>query len=85
MAKGAPSGVQDARSGKKEKRTAYLIAVRQKREALRVYAVVAPTAQAALELISALATEGMEVELVGGLSRDMVRRLGLKPGEMQLV
>ena len=85
MAKGAPSGVQENRSGKKEKRTAYLIAVHQKREAVRVYAVLTPSAEAALAQVSEMTTADMQVELVGSLGRDIVRRLGLKQGEMRLV
>ncbi|MDP4006069.1 hypothetical protein [Methylobacterium sp. NEAU K] len=70
---------------KREKHTAYLIAVHERREAVRVYAVVANWAEAALAQVGALATEDMQVEIVGALSRDMVRRLGLKPGETRMI
>ena len=70
---------------KGEKRTAYLIAVRQRCEVVRVYAVVALSPEAALAQVSAMATDDMQVEIVGGLSRDMIRRLGLKSGEMRLI
>jgi hypothetical protein len=79
-----PNGTEGGPSGK-AKGTAYLVAVRQRHEAPRVYAVIAPSARAALEQVGALATEDMQVEVVGGLSRDLVRRLGLKPGELRLV
>jgi hypothetical protein len=72
-------------SKKKGKRTAYLIAVHQKRETVRVYAVLAATADMALTQVRAMATDAMEVEVVGGLSRDLAKRLRLKLGEMLLV
>ncbi len=75
----------EVKTGKKGKRTAYLIAVRQKREALRVYAVVAPSAEAALAQVKGLTTDRMDAEVVGALSRDLTRSLGLKSGEMRLV
>lgn len=71
--------------GQREKHTAYLIAVHQKREAVRVYAVVARSAEAALAQVRAMATDSMQLEIVGGLSRDMIRRLGLMPGQMRLI
>jgi hypothetical protein len=70
---------------KRKKHTAYLIAVHQKRELVRVYAVSAPSTAAALAQISGMATDDMQVELVGSLGRDLARSLGLKPGEMRLV
>ena len=70
---------------KGEKRTAHLIAVRHRREVVRVYAVVALSPKAALAQVSVMETDDMQVEVVGGLSRDMVRRLGLKSGEMRLL
>jgi len=69
---------------KKRKRTAYLIGVRQKREATRVYAVVATSAEAALAQLDQLAVDGMETGVVGALSR-VLWSLGLDPGEMRLV
>ena len=70
---------------KPKKHTAHLIAVHQKREAVRVYAVLAQSATAALAQVAEMATDDMQVELTGSLGRDLVRRLGLKPGEMRLV
>ncbi|MDQ0545216.1 hypothetical protein QO001_004159 [Methylobacterium brachiatum] len=62
-----------------------MIAVRQKREATRVYAVVATSAEAALAQVAGLTVDGIETEVVGTFSRDLTRSLGLKPSEMRLV
>ena len=70
---------------KPAKRTAYLIAVHQSGEAVRVYAVLSQSAAAALAQVGELATEDMQIELVGSLGRDIARRLGLKPDEIRLV
>jgi hypothetical protein len=70
---------------KRKKGTAFLIAVRQKREAVRVYAVIAHSENDALDRVRALATGGMQVEITGSPSRDLVRRLDLKPGEIRLI
>ncbi|WP_267425163.1 hypothetical protein [Methylobacterium sp. GC_Met_2] len=70
---------------KLKKHTAHLIAVHQKREAVRVYAVLAHSASAALAQVTEMATDDMQVELTGSLDRDLARRLALKPGEMRLV
>ena len=70
---------------KRDKRTAYLIGVQQGREAVRVYAVVTASRDAALAQVRALAADDVWIEIVGGLSRDMVRRLGLEPGEVRLI
>lgn len=70
---------------KRKKHTAHLIAVHQKREAVRVYAVLAQSAAAALAQVGELATDDMQVEPVGSLGRDLVRSLGLEPGEMRLI
>ena len=85
MPKPTQDGTETGRSGKKGKRTAYLIAVHQRRETVRVYAVLAERAEAALAEVRALATDAMEVEIVGALSRNLARQLGLKPGDMLLV
>lgn len=70
---------------KRKKHTAYLIAVYQKREMVRVYAVMDQTAELARAQVDALATEAMRVEIVGALSRNLARQLGLTPGQMLLV
>ncbi|WP_244013455.1 RNA recognition motif domain-containing protein [Methylobacterium sp. J-068] len=62
-----------------------MIAVRHKRDVPRVYAVVAHSAEAALAQLNGLTIDGMGIEVVGALSRDLTRRLGLKAGEMQLI
>ncbi len=71
--------------GKKAKRQAYLVAVAQRREAVRTYAVMAASEAEALAALGAHAAENVRLQVVGGLSRDMVRRLKLKPGELRLV
>ncbi|GJE15124.1 hypothetical protein [Methylobacterium longum] len=68
---------------KSAKRTAYLIAVHQRGEAVRVYAVLAQSVAAALAQVGELTTDDMQMEVVGSLGRDIVRRLGLKPDEMR--
>jgi hypothetical protein len=70
---------------KRSKHTAYLIAVHQKREAVRVYTVLTRSLAETLAQVDALATADMHVEVVGSLGRDLVRRLGLTPGELRLV
>ncbi|GJD89751.1 MULTISPECIES: hypothetical protein [Methylobacterium] len=71
--------------GKRSKRQAYLVAVAQRREAARIYAVVAASEAEALAALGEHAVESARLQVVGGLSRDMVRRLKLKPGELRLV
>jgi hypothetical protein len=71
--------------GKKAKRHAYLVAVAQRREGMRIYAVMAASEAEALAALGAHAAEGVRLQVVGGLSRDMVRRLSLRPGELRLV
>ena len=85
MSKVGQSASAEVSGGKKKKCTAYLIAVRQKREATRVYAVVATSAEAALAQVDGLTVDGMETEVVGAFSRDLTRSLGLKSGEVRLV
>ena len=70
---------------KPAKRTAYLIAVHRRGEAVRVYAVLSQSTAAALALVGDLATEDMQAEVVGSLGRDIARRLGLKPNGMCLI
>ena len=57
------------------------MSVSQHHEALRVYAVLASTADEALEAASLNLSSKAQVEIVGGLSRDLVKRLHLKLGE----
>jgi len=85
MDKVPPPASGEVQTGKKGKRTAYLIAVRHKRETPRIYAVVAASAEAALAQLDGLTTDGMGIEVVGALYRDLIRRLGLKAGELRLV
>ncbi len=85
MGKAGQTASAEVGGGKKGKRTAYLVAVRRKREATRVYAEVATSAESALAQVDGLTVDGMQTEVVGALSRDLTRSLGLKPGEMRLV
>jgi putative heme iron utilization protein len=66
---------------KPPKRRAYLVSVTQKHEAVRVYAVLVNTPDEALEAIALNVPPRAQLEIVGGLSRDMVKRLHLEPGE----
>lgn len=70
---------------KREKNTAFLVSVRQKRETVRVYAVLAPSRDVALDQVKALAAQSVRIEIAGSLSRGMVRRLDLKLGEIRLL
>ena len=67
------------------KRHAYLVAVSQKREAVRVYAVLAETPDGALEVVALNVLPKTTVEIVGSLSRALVKRIRLVPGELRLV
>jgi len=67
------------------RQTAYLIGVHQSGECIRVYAVLAPSPEVALEQIAASAAEGEQAKVVGSLARDLVRRLKLQTGEVRLV
>ena len=64
---------------------AFLIAVKQRREATRVYAVLARLPGDALALIQGMAAESTTVEMAGTLSHRMARSLKLKVGELRLV
>lgn len=67
------------------KRRAFLVSVAQKRAAVRIYAVLAATADEALEAVALNVSPKAQVSIEGGLSRDLVKRLRLMPGEMRLV
>jgi len=69
----------------KPKLRAFLVAVTQRREAARVYAVLAATPDEALGAVALVAVPRATLEIVGGLSRDTARRLHLKPGELRIV
>jgi hypothetical protein len=51
----------------------------------RVYVVLTGTPDEALEAVALVVAPEAEVEIVGGLSREMAKRMRLKPGEPQLV
>ncbi|WP_233383699.1 hypothetical protein [Methylobacterium sp. C25] len=70
---------------KRQRHCAFLIAVHQRREAIRTYAVMATSAEAALERMNSEVLTEAAVVVVGQLSRDSARRLKLKPGDKLLV
>ena len=63
----------------------YLIAVKQKREPTRLYALLANSPAEALEIVSAQAAEGVVVEVAGKLSKRMAEPYKLKSGDLILV
>lgn len=85
MARAKPPASANARTGKKKKLTAYLVAVRETREAICVYAVVAHSAEAALAFLMERTGDHGQNEVVGALSRDLSRSLGLKPGGVRRI
>lgn len=70
---------------KPPKRRVYLVSVSQGREPVRVYAVLVATPNEALEAVVLKAPRDAQVEIVGGLARDLAKRMRLKPGELHLV
>ncbi|MCE4226667.1 hypothetical protein HCU64_23270 [Methylobacterium sp. C25] len=64
---------------------AFLVAVKQRREQVRVYAVLASDADAAVELVTESAADDVEVEIAGQLSKRMARSLKLQPGEIRFI
>ena len=69
----------------RDRHTAYLVAVHQRREATRVYAVVALAQTEALSVVNSMKPERAQAEVVGALSRNIARSLDLKPGDVCLV
>ena len=63
------------------KRHAYLVAVSQKNEAVRVFAVLTTTPDEALEAVALNVPPKTKLEIVGVLARGVAKRLRLKPGE----
>ncbi|WP_066924742.1 hypothetical protein [Methylobacterium sp. CCH5-D2] len=70
---------------KKGRLTAFLVAELRPPGVACVYAVVAPSSARALELLRSSMPGAAEIMVVGGFSRDTVRRLHLKPGEVRRV
>jgi hypothetical protein len=66
---------------KPPKRRAYLVSVAQKHEPVRIYAALACSVEEALEAVSLNLSSEARLEIIGGLSRDLVKRLHLTPGE----
>lgn len=67
------------------KRHARLISVASKARPDRVYVVLTGTPDEALEAVALVVEPEAEVGIVGGLSREVAKRMQLKPGEPQLV
>lgn len=63
----------------------YLVAVEQKREPVRLYALLAGSEAEALEIVTAKAIGGTHVEVAGRLSRRIAKGYRLKPGDLILV
>ena len=63
----------------------FLIAVVQLHKPHRTYEVVKPTLEEALVAVNALFVDEIRAYLVGGLSRNVARRMKLKPDDIQLV
>lgn len=61
------------------------MAVAQKREAVRVYAVLAKTSEEVLEAVALNVPPKTKAEIVGSLSRALVKRIRLVSGELRLV
>lgn len=59
----------------------FLVAVKRRREALRVYAVQSPSEAVALAIVEAASAEDASVEPVGRLSKKLARPLKLLTGE----
>jgi hypothetical protein len=63
----------------------FLVAVVQRHEPHRTYAVVKQNSEEALAAINELSTEKIKAYLLGGLSRTMVRRMKLKRDDVRLI
>ena len=73
-------------AGKKQNRhAALLIAVVERCRPSHVYAVVARANDSALATIQAQSPDSERIEVVGGLSRDLTRSLGLKTGDIRRI
>ncbi|KQP33720.1 hypothetical protein ASF49_07560 [Methylobacterium sp. Leaf104] len=64
---------------KRAKGHVFLVAVKQRREDLRVYAVQASSQDDALAIVAAASAEGAAVEAAGRLSKKLARPLKLQP------
>lgn len=64
---------------------AFLVGVKRRREALRVYAVLTPSEAVALAIVEAASGEDVTVEPVGRLSKKLARPLKLLTGEPRLI
>lgn len=73
-----PDPASDAKR-KPAKSQVFLVAVKRRREPLRVYAVLATSQEVALAIVAASSAEGAVVEAAGRLSKKLARPLKLKP------
>jgi len=64
---------------KRVKSHVFLVAVKQRREALRVFAVLSSSQEEALAIVNASSAEGAAVEAAGRLSKKLARPLKLLP------
>jgi hypothetical protein len=63
----------------------FLVAVEYRGGPVPVYAVLANTADEALDAVSLAVAPRSKLRQVGGLSKDLARQLLLKPGEVRLI
>lgn len=70
---------------KRSKDQVFLVAVKRRREALRVYAVLTPLEAQALDIVRAASHVEATVEPVGRLSKKLARPLKLVAGEPRLI
>jgi hypothetical protein len=63
----------------------FLVAVDHRGGPAPVYAVLANTADEALNAVAAAAAPRSRLRQVGGLSKDLARQLRLRPGEVRLI
>lgn len=64
---------------------AFLVTVLVRHQPRRTYAIVKETPEEALAAVRALSTEQSRLYLVGGLSRNLVRHLKMKPDDLRLM
>lgn len=74
-----PPRTDKSRSRRSGKSQVFLVAVKQRREPLRVYAVRAASQDEALGIVAAANPEGAAIEAAGRLSKKLARPLKLKP------
>lgn len=63
----------------------FLVAVEHRRRPAPVYAVLANSPDDALTAVASAVAPRSKLRMVGGLSKDLVRQLRLKPGDVRLI